>query len=322
MKAIQFCEKLELVEQPIPEPGAEEALIRVSMTGICNTDLEILRGYMNFRGTPGHEFVGRVVRVNAATAGWINQRVVGEINLGCGNCEACQRGLARHCATRQVLGIYQKDGAMAEYLTLPIANLHRVPESVPDEIAVFTEPLAACLEIFEQIPLPPNQPLAIVGDGKLGLLLALTCQWHGLEVFLLGKNETKLALARTLGITHAQLAETCQSKFPIVIEASGAPGGLQTALQRIEPRGTLVLKSTYQGQITLDMAPWVVHEITIVGSRCGPFAPALRLLTQHAREIQPLISAIYPMEAYVAAFDRAVQPTSLKIILQITPAVR
>ncbi|RMD98681.1 MAG: alcohol dehydrogenase, partial [Calditrichaeota bacterium] len=240
MLALYFDKTLSIKNVPVPEPGPGEALIKMRMAGICNTDIEITRGYMGFRGILGHEFVGQVEACDQPE--WLGKRVVGEINLSCGACEFCRRGLGRHCPNRRVLGILQKDGAMAEYLTLNIENLHAVPDALPDDRAVFTEPLAAACEIAEQVHLLPGMKTLVIGDGKLGLLIVQVLNLYGCDVTLLGRHTSKLALAERWGISTQQSAEALESNYDLVVEASGAPGAFPLAVEKTRPRGTLVLK--------------------------------------------------------------------------------
>jgi len=316
MQALVFDQTLQLktLPEPVPQPG--EALVQVLLAGICNTDLEILNGYMNFSGILGHEFVGVVEQINGESPDWIGKRVVGEINLGCGECSFCRRGLQRHCPHRTVLGIFNRSGAFAEKIALPVGNLLEVPPSITNEAAVFVEPLAACFEIFEQIQLEPDTPVAIIGDGKLGLLLAQTFLLHGVEVTLIGKHPEKLALAASWGCqTRRHDAVRCQ--FPVVVEASGKASGFHLALESVAPRGKMILKSTYHGDLAFNAAKIVVDEITVVGSRCGKFGPALRALARHRLDVQPLISNILPISDFRNAFNRAQTPGNLKILLKM-----
>ncbi|RMF86270.1 MAG: alcohol dehydrogenase, partial [Nitrospinota bacterium] len=265
MRAVVFDQELSVREVPTPVPQPDEALIRVRLAGICNTDLEITRGYMGFRGILGHEFVGEVVE--CAASDWVGRRVVGEINCGCGRCTFCQAGLSRHCPHRSVLGILQRDGAFAEYLTLPIGNLHEVPASIPDQEAVFIEPLAAALEILDQVTITPQDRVLLVGDGKLALLIAQVVHTTGCTLCCVGKHPTKLRLLQPLGIETTLLSAYTPRQFDLVIEASGAPSGLEVALRSLRPRGTLVLKSTYAGEFRWNPAQLVIDEITLIGSR-------------------------------------------------------
>jgi threonine dehydrogenase-like Zn-dependent dehydrogenase len=300
------------IDVPVRKSG--EALVRVRMAGVCNTDLEIARGYMSFEGVLGHEFVGEVVDTDDAH--WLGARVAGEINLACRKCETCARGLVRHCPNRSVLGILGKDGAFAEYLTLPIVNLHRVPDNVPDRAACFVEPIAACFEILEQVPLRGHERIAILGDGKLGQLIAMVLHERAAAPILIGKHEPKLQRARARGLRTASASELAHKSFDIVIEATGSPSGMQTALHLVRPRGTLVLKSTYHGALTLDAAPLVIDEITLVGSRCGPFVPAIASLAAHHVQPDSLIDAVFPLSEAHQALQRAAEPGVLKVLLQ------
>ncbi|MEY4582673.1 MAG: hypothetical protein RL701_7376 [Pseudomonadota bacterium] len=304
----------------VPRPAAAEALVRVRMAGICNTDLELARGYMSFDGVLGHEFVGVVEACRDAS--WLGARVAGEINLACHCCELCQRGLSRHCPQRRVLGILGKDGAFAQFLTLPIANLHRVPEGLSDRQACFVEPLAACFQILEQVPIDASDKVVVLGDGKLGLLAALTLRSHGANPLLLGKHESKLARARALGLrttSASASAGLARKTFDVVVEATGSPSGLQLAVELTRPRGTLVLKSTHHGPVTLDAAPLVIDEIHLVGSRCGPFEPALALLTQGSAGVatDALIDDVFALRDAERALARATEPGVLKVLLEM-----
>ena len=317
MKALCRTEsavKLAAVEPPAP--GADEALIQIRLAGICSTDLEIARGYMAFRGVLGHEFVGVVAEACDAT--WRGARVVGEINLNCGSCGMCERGLGRHCPNRSVLGIAGKDGCFAEYVTLPLANLHRVPNQLSDRAACFTEPIAACFEIFEQLPIERTDRVAVLGDGKLGLLAALVLATRGIDPILAGKHERKLALAQARGLRTATPDQLDAKAFDFVIEATGSPSGMQRAVELVRPRGTVVLKSTYHGALSLDAAPIVIDEISVVGSRCGPFPPALDALAARHIDPQPLIDAEFELADAERALERAGQPGVLKVLLQVS----
>jgi len=298
-------------------PRAEEgfALIRLLCGGICNTDLELRRGYYGFRGTPGHEFVGEVVE--AGNRKLVGRRVVGEINVDCGLCSWCVRGLGRHCPNRTVLGIVRHPGAFAEFFTLPERNLHVLPPSLATEVAVFTEPLAAACEILDQVRIPAGAAVAVLGDGKLGLLIAQVLHAHGAAVRLLGRHREKLRIAETAGIA----AEVVPRKLPAaafdyVVEATGSQQGLTSAVGMVKPRGTIVMKSTVHGAITLDAAPVIVNEITLVGSRCGRFEPALRLLRTGKIRVVGMISDRFPLAQAPLAFDRAARKGVLKVLLQ------
>jgi alcohol dehydrogenase len=307
---------IELREVERPVRGPAEALLRVRMAGICNTDLEIARGYLDFFGTLGHEFVGEVVETD--NKNWVGARVAGEINLNCGHCEFCSRGLGRHCPTRTVLGIAGKAGCFAEYVTLPERNLHRVPDRVADPLACFIEPVAACFEVLEQVRVSPRDRIVVLGDGKLGQLLAMVLADQGFAPTLAGKHESKLARARERGIQTALPAELERKSFNVVIEATGAASGMELALELVRPRGTLVLKSTYHGRLTLDAAPIVIDEITLVGSRCGPFQPAIASLASGDLRADNLIDAVFPLTEASAAFERASTETTLKVLMRMT----
>jgi threonine dehydrogenase-like Zn-dependent dehydrogenase len=300
-----------------PEPNRPEnfALIRLLIGGICNTDLELQRGYYGFSGTPGHEFVGEVVAADSAHL--IGKRVVGEINLACGECSWCARGLGRHCPQRTVLGIVRHPGAFSEFLTLPERNLHVVPDSIPLEAAVFVEPLAAACEILDQATLEAGSKVAVLGDGKLGLLIAQVLQAHGCRVQQFGKHPEKLRISAARGIG----TETIGSRplpvaaFPYVVDATGSPAGLRTAVAMVEPRGTVILKSTVHGEVPVDTAPVIVNEITLVGSRCGRFEPALDLLERGAIDVASLVSERISLSRAPEAFATAARHGILKVLL-------
>ena len=295
--------------------GAGEALVRVRAAGICNTDLEIIRGYMGFEGTLGHELVGVVEECDDPS--WLGVRVTSEINLACQRCELCQRGLQRHCPTRRVLGILGKDGAFAEYVTLPVENLHRVPDGLSDRAACFIEPLAACFEILEQVAISPHDRVAVLGDGKLGTLTAMVLGNHGTPPVLVGKHASKIARAQRMGI-HSTLAHELSPKsYDVVIEATGSASGMELATSLVRPRGTIVLKSTYHGALTLQAAPWVIDELTIIGSRCGPFPPALSELAAARLSPEGLIDTVFPLQDAERALQHASKPGVLKVLLQM-----
>jgi threonine dehydrogenase-like Zn-dependent dehydrogenase len=298
-----------------PRRAAGEALVRVRTAGICSTDLELARGYMAFSGTLGHEFVGEVVESDHPA--WHGVRVAGEINLSCGRCRTCERGLGRHCPARSVLGILGKDGCFAEYLTLPERNLHRIPAHVPDRLACFVEPIAACHEILAQVRIAPADRVVVLGDGKLGQLIAAVLSAQGLSPILAGKHERKLELARARG-TQAEAPERLPAKdFDVVIEATGSPSGMQRAIELVRPRGTLVLKSTYHGELRLDAAPLVIDEISLIGSRCGPFQPAIETIARGFTAPDSLIDAVFPLKEAEAAFAHAAAPGVLKVLLEM-----
>jgi alcohol dehydrogenase len=339
MHALLFDDQLRLANDypaPILAPG--EALIRPLLVGICNTDIEITRGYMGFRGVLGHEFVGIVQ--DCQDRSWVGRRVVGEINAACRRCAVCARGDVSHCPERTTLGIDRRDGAMAELFSLPIDCLHEVPASVPDQAAVFAEPLAAALEILEQSHIRPTERVAVVGDGKLGLLCAQALRLPGCEVVVVGRHPERWELLQGLGITCVHATEMRQAEkearrqgdrkdgslspnlpvslsgaFDVVVDCTGQPAGLATARSLVRPRGRLILKSTFAAESGLNLSRLVVDEVQLIGSRCGPFAPALRLLERGLIEVQPLVAGRFPLshglEAFAAAGHR------LKILLEI-----
>jgi threonine dehydrogenase-like Zn-dependent dehydrogenase len=283
------------------------------LAGICSTDLQIFQGYMGFTGVPGHEFVGEVTEGPAALLG---QRVVGEINFACGQCPTCAKGLGRHCPTRRVMGILQADGAFAQYVAVPVANLHPVPAQVSDEAAVFTEPLAAAFEILEQVHLQPAADVVVFGDGKLGLLCAQVLHLTGACVYLVGRHPHKLALLRPHGIRTVLLPDPPPRQADVVVEATGSVEGLQRAIETVRPRGTLVLKSTVAAEHHLSLAPLVIHEVTVIGSRCGRFPPALQALTHDRISVTPLIEHVYALTAASAAVAHAARRGALKVLLR------
>jgi alcohol dehydrogenase len=279
------------------------------MGGICNTDLELLRGYYGFRGRPGHEFVADVAECDSPR--WRGKRVVGEINLACGECPWCRRGLGRHCPKRSVLGIVRHPGAFAEYLTLPEENLHAVPETMADERAVFTEPVAAACEILDQVKIAKNSEVAVLGDGKLGLLIAQVLAIHGAKVSLYGHHERRLRIVKPLGVRRGR----ARRRYPLVVDATGSSSGLAEAIAMTEPRGAVVAKSTVHDKAALDMAPVIVNEVTIIGSRCGRFAPALTLLAGRDLRTGEMIEARYSLPDGARAFGRAAERGTLKVLL-------
>ena len=314
MKALRVRDQgAHLDEVSIPSASAE-ALVRVLKSGICNTDLEIVRGYAGFNGTIGHEFVG-VVELCDDARHLVGKRVVGEINAGCGRCDLCQAGDSRHCPNRTVLGIHGRDGAHAEFLTLPSRNLIEVPKEVSDETAVFAEPLAAADGIWEQVAIEPDTRIAVIGDGKLGLLCAMTARLRSDFVTLLGKHPEKLAIADKLGVETILLGDKHEPNFDVVVEASGSESGFSTALDLVRPRGKVVLKSTFHGSPAWDAARVVVDEISIIGSRCGRLAPAVELLASNKVSVVDLISELQPLENGVVALERARERGVLKILL-------
>lgn len=298
-----------------PTPAADDlsSLIRVRLAGICSTDLQILRGYMGFRGVPGHEMIGEVIEGPSELVG---KRVVAEINFACGRCGFCRIGLGRHCPERRVMGILGADGSFAEYVAAPTANLHLVPDSLSDEEAVFTEPLAAAFEILEQVELNFSDEVLVLGDGKLGLLCAQVLRLTGARVTAVGKHEKKLAILRKLGIRALLLSDWKPHLYDVVVEATGSTSGLKMAIDTVRPRGTLVLKSTLSQDHSLSLAPVVINEITVVGSRCGPFPPALEALAQKSVSVTPLIERIYPLSEGTEAVAHAGRAGTLKVLLR------
>ena len=329
MRALRVKQRALSVSE-IEQPAANaEALVRVTLSGICNTDLEIARGYAGFEGTIGHEVVGVIEEVGQAAslstsveAGSLSYipgtRVVGEINAGCGRCSLCRAGDPRHCPHRTVLGIVGRDGAHAELLRLPLANLLAVPDEISDERAVFTEPLAAACGILERVSITKDTQVAVIGDGKLGLLCAQVLGTTGAAVTLIGKHQNKLAIAERNGTETVTVDDAGKHKgsFDVVVEASGSPSGFGLAVDLLHPRGVLVLKSTFHGQTEIDAAPLVINEISVVGSRCGRFAPALDLLKNSRIDVESLISEEFPLSEGVAAMAQAAQPGALKILLR------
>ncbi len=319
MRALYLDKTLELVnDYPTPTPPPGEALVRVKLAGVCNTDLELVRGYMAFRGVPGHEFVGIVEQCESAPE-LVGQRVVGEINAACGACDTCRANRPSHCPHRTTLGIAGRDGAFAEYLCLPVVNLHRVPNAVTDEAAIFVEPLAAACEITQAVHVRPTDRVAVLGDGKLGLLCAQVLQLTGCALLAVGRHEDSLGILARRGIRTMQDLTglpDLSGLFDIVVEATGTPEGLATARQFVRPRGTMVLKSTYHGLVETNLTLVVVDEVSLVGSRCGPFEPALRLLEQKLVDVASLVRARYRLSEGLAAFERAGQRGSLKVVIE------
>jgi threonine dehydrogenase-like Zn-dependent dehydrogenase len=300
---------------PIPEPPPGEALVRVLRAGICNTDLELIKGYYPYTGIIGHEFVGIVEQ---GPKQLINQRVVGEINAACGNCRFCRRGQPTHCENRTVLGIVNRNGAFAEYLSLPIENLHLVPENVSTAAATFTEPIAAALEIQQQIQISKDDRVLVVGDGKLGQLIAQTLALTGCELLVVGRHEDKLINLAGKGIKTGLADSVTDRYFDISVDCTGNPEGFNIARRALRPRGTLILKSTYAGNISLDASSLVVDEITLIGSRCGPFVPALELLATGKVDVQYLIDSSYPLSQGLEAFEKAKTKGVLKVLLEMS----
>lgn len=301
---------------PIPEPLGGEALVRVRLAGICATDLELVKGYYPYAGILGHEFVGEIVQATEAPER-IGERVVGEINADCGKCDICLRGQPTHCEQRTVLGIVNRDGAFAEYLQLPLKNLIPVPTSIPDEAAVFTEPLAAALEIQQQVTIRPTDHVLIVGAGRLGQLIAQSLALTGCDLQVVARHDKQRQLLAACQIGWIDENAVAGRAFDIVIEATGSTGGFTLARQAVRPRGTIVLKSTYKGNMSVNFSALVVNEISLVGSRCGPFMPALRLLENRLVDPTLLIDEIFPLEKGLEAFERVAQQGIFKILLEI-----
>ncbi|MDT8305579.1 MAG: alcohol dehydrogenase catalytic domain-containing protein [Anaerolineae bacterium] len=296
-----------------PSAGSGDALVRVRLAGICATDLEIVKGYAGFNGVLGHEFVGEVV--SAPHDAWTGQRVVATINMGCGDCDVCRYQGDEHCPNRTALGI-SRDGVFADFVSLPQRNLLPVPEEITDEAAVFTEPLAAALRIREQLLVSPRERVAVLGPGRLGLLVAQVLALAGTPVIVLGRRSASLDLPARLGLQTGLVAEMESATLSMVVETTGSPAGLEEALRLVRPLGTIVLKSTYAGKAGVDLTPLVVNEITVVGSRCGPFEPALRLLAAGQVQVEPLIDAIAPLSAAVDALKQASLPDVRKVLLR------
>lgn len=314
MRAL-WLENNQISLRDISQPAnPDEALIRIRRAGICSTDLELVKGYYPYRGVLGHEFVGEVE--SAPDRSWIGKRVVGEINAVCGACEACLHGRPTHCDNRTVLGIVNRNGVFAEYTTLPMENLHLVPESVSDEAAAFTEPLAAALEIQQQIQVKPTDRVLLVGAGRLGQLIAQTLNLTGCNLHVVARHANQQKLLNARGIRLITEAEIQPRKWDIVVEATGSADGFNLARKAVRPRGTILLKSTYKGDLNVNFSSIVVDEITVLGSRCGPFGPALRLLEN--REVDPtvLISAHYKLGDILKGFDHAAQAGVLKVLIQ------
>lgn len=320
MKALVYEEGLKLVEdyaKPVPKEG--EALVRVTLAGICNTDYEITKGYMGYVGILGHEAVGVVEEVNGEDKSLVGKRVVPEISYGCKdpNCVWCAKKLYRHCPNRHTLGIWRKDGVFAQYFTMPTEVLFEVPEKVSDEQAVFVEPLAAALEITEQHHIKPFEKVVVLGDGKLGLITSLALKAQNIDVILVGKHQNKLDIAKRQGVKTSLLSDFAIEKiYDVVVEATGSISGFETALALTRPRGVLVLKSTVAASKEFNLAPIVIDEITVLGSRCGQFPPALRLLESGKVDFSELISGIYSIDDAIAGFEKNKEKDTLKVLLK------
>ena len=320
MDALVLTEEGAVFRPDYPEPVVREgdALVRVRQAGICRTDMELLRGYAAFRGVLGHEFVGHIVRCSDPSR--VDQRVVAAINMSCGDCDACRSGRATHCASRTALGIRDHDGAFAEYVAVPTQNLFAVPDDVSDDQAVFAEPLAAALAITEQVHIKPTDRIVLLGDGKLGMLIAQVLALTGSKITVVGRHTERLDLLARQGIDTllaSSVADRPEIKADIVIEATGTPAGLEAARPMVRPRGTLVLKSTHHGVTRTDLTAMVVDEIRLVGSRCGPTAPALRLLERGLVKVTPLIDARFPLRQGKSALEKAAEKGVLKVLIEV-----
>ncbi len=316
MKALLLKKgKLRLEDMPMPIPSKGEAMIKVVKAGICNTDIEMLKGYMAFEGVLGHEFVGQVVK--AADRRWRGRRIAGEINIACGKCEFCLGGNEKHCSSRQVLGIREKNGAFAQYLTLPVENLHLIPQTVSNQEAVFVEPLAAALEILEQVEISDNDSILVLGDGKLGLLVAQVMKTKTDRVVCLGRHKRKLEILKKKKIKTYLKGSKIEDSFDIVIEATGHKRGIEHALSRVKPKGKVILKSTYHQQASIDISKIVVDEIQIIGSRCGPFPKAIALLKRGLVDVLDMVDGDFPLDEAMEAFRLAREPATMKVL--ITP---
>lgn len=317
MRALTFHQSLRFEpNHPLPRRVAGEALVRVQLAGICATDLQITKGYMGFTGVPGHEMVGSVVEGSEA---WQGKRVVAQINCTCGKCDMCQRGLSNHCRRRTVMGIHGRDGCFAEFVVVPEANLFEVPPAVTDEEAVFVEPLAAAYQVLTQCPVDSRMKVCVVGAGRLGLLVAQVLKTTGCRLICIGRNREKLERCDKLSIPASHCDETARVRDnDVVVDCSGTPGGLNLSMELVRPRGTIVLKSTYADGSNpgVNLAPIVIHEIKVIGSRCGSFPDAINSLARKAVEVRALITRIMPLDDGVAAFERCTHPGTIKILLR------
>lgn len=316
MRGLYFDGKLSFrTDLNEPKPDKDSALVRITMAGICATDLEITKGYMGFKGVPGHEFAGVVEAcANDRLAG---RRVAGEINIGCGKCNWCKDKAQNHCPHRKVLGILGKDGAFAEFLTLPLKNLHPLPDSITDEEAVFVEPLAAAYGILEEVNINEYKKVCVLGDGRLGLLCAQVMALTDCVLVAVGRHDEKLAILRKLGINARVGSNGLERDFDVVVDCTGSPEGFNEALALVKPRGTIVLKTTTAGKEAISLNSVVIDEITVKGSRCGPFKPALEALAEKRIDVRPMISAVYPLEDGVEAFKRAEEKGVLKVLVKV-----
>ena len=315
MKAACFDGKDMKYDENYPDPKPGEVLVRVNLAGICGTDLEILDGYMEYHGILGHEFVGTVEK--ADNPALIGKRVVGEINAGCGKCESCQKGMGRHCPNRTVLGILKRDGAFAEFLSLPENNLHMIPDSMTDEQAVFVEPLAAAFEIKEQVSLQPQWSVAVVGDGRLAQLIVRVLKNTCPNITCFGRHKSKLESLINIGVKiKIGIEKSDEQSFDLVVEATGSNSGFADTMKLIKPRGTVILKSTIASRENLDLTPTVVNEITLIGSRCGLFKPAIDALATGMVSVDSMIDSTFPLEKFSEAIIHAKKPDTLKVFLK------
>ena len=315
VKVAFFDGKKMILDEKFPEPNLDETIVKVSLAGICGTDLEILDGYMAYSGILGHEFVGTVKK--SSNSSLIGKRVVGEINAGCQNCNYCKQGLERHCPNRNVLGILKRDGAFAEFLSLPEKNLHVIPDSITDEQAVFVEPLAAAFEITEQIKLNPQWNVAVVGDGRLAFLILQVLKLSCPNTMCFGRHNNKLASVEKLGIrTKIGIESHDEQSFDLVVEATGSNSGFEDTMKLVKPRGTVILKSTIASRESLDLTPTVVNEITLIGSRCGLFKPAIKALATGIILVDEMIDSTFPLEKFHEAIEHAKKPDVLKVFLK------
>jgi threonine dehydrogenase-like Zn-dependent dehydrogenase len=298
---------------PIPVPDEGEALIKVIKAGICSTDLEMLKGYMDFEGILGHEFMGCVIESDEKQ--WVGRRVVGEINIPCGFCEICSANDPKHCPSRQVLGILRKDGVFAEFVTLPLKNLHVIPSNISDVEAVFIEPLAAAIAIFDQAKVDQEDEVLVLGDGKLGLLVAQVMQTRSANVFCAGHHSRKLVLLQKRGVKTTQNAQEWDKKYDLVVEATGTSKGIDEALRFVKPKGKIIAKSTFHGMAKIDFSALVVNEIQLIGSRCGSFVDALNFLKNESVGLEEMVDANFPLAHAKRAFDKAMDPSVVKVLM-------
>jgi len=315
MKATYFDGKQIILDENFPDPPSDETLVRVNLAGICGTDLEILDGYMEYTGILGHEFVGTVEK--SRNPMMVGKRVVGEINAGCGKCDSCMSGMQRHCPSRTVLGILKRDGAFAEFLSLPEKNLHVIPDSISNEQAVFVEPLAAAFEIKEQVSLKPEWNVAVVGDGRLAQLIIQVIKLTCSNITCFGKHESKLEGLVQSGIKiKIGIESTDEKLFDLVVEATGSNSGFVDTMKLVKPRGIVILKSTIASRENLDLTPTIINEITLIGSRCGLFKPAIDALASGIISVNSMIDSTFPLEKFEDAIVHAKKPNTLKVFLK------